>query len=74
MRNLQLRDAQCQLALLRYIFACQPDSSGFPEGLLDQRFERWVNERLVQVARFSVLVWLVIARGKPAKAGFDLST
>jgi hypothetical protein len=34
---------QAQPSSLRHF--CQPDSSGLPEGLLDQRFERWVRAR-----------------------------
>src|SRR5712692_3329923 len=33
----------------------EPDSSGLPERLLDQRFERWVSAGSIMTARFSVL-------------------
>ncbi len=42
-------------ANVHYICCCQPDSSGSPDGLLAQRFERWVRAANDLPARFSVL-------------------
>ena len=35
-------DALAREAVLNYAKFLQPDSSGLPAGLLDQRFQRWV--------------------------------
>ena len=43
--------------LMSAIMAQKPDSSGLPEGLLAQRFERWVKGESLTIARFSVLTF-----------------
>jgi hypothetical protein len=56
----------------------EPDSSGLPEGLLDQRFERWVsagvnNSALQRAYRRALASWLTPPTNKPAEAGYTNS-